>query len=91
MDAPFSITDLMERWHCSKDSVKKMEQEGKIKRNRMFGVFYTPKSVYDLENYGDKWELSLSDFHRLEKERDEWKDRAERAEKMLSEIKRMVE
>ena len=27
MDAPFSVTDLMGRWKCSKDSLKKMEKE----------------------------------------------------------------
>jgi hypothetical protein len=91
MDAPFSITDLMGRWKCSKDSVKKMEQEGKIKRIPMFGTYYTAKSVYDLENYGEKLAISPSEYERLEKERDFWKDKCCDLESLIQKIHGITE
>lgn len=91
MDAPFSITDLMGRWKCSKDSVKKMEQEGKIKRIPMFGTYYTAKSVYNLENYGEKWAISPSEYEKLEKERDFWKGKCADLESLIQKIHGITE
>lgn len=68
-----------------------MEQEGKIKRIPMFGTYYTAKSVYNLENYGERWAISPSEYEKLEKECDFWKGKCADLESLIQKIHGITE
>lgn len=93
--APFSLNTLCERWDLSPSSVRKLEHKGFLVRiHKMPGVFYTAKSVIALEQCGDmeSWNMmSPMERLRLVREKNLWKERAEKAEKTLDAIIKSIE
>ena len=57
----------------------------------MFGTYYTAKSVYDLENYGERWAISPSEYEKMEKERDFWKGKCADLESLIQKIHGITE
>ena len=85
----FTVADLAKRWRCSESYIRNMVSSGKLKTMpELPGVRFLVRYIEELENLGMDFDnLSPFERRRLEKERDYWKNRAEKLEEILKKIR----
>ncbi len=69
MRTVISLKELMERWDLSRTTIMKMEQDGRLKRLKLPGIYYPMKAVLELEGLDPaEWSKSPFEWRRLKDE-----------------------
>ena len=54
MKTVISLKELMERWDLTRPSIMKMEQDGRLKRLKLPGIYYSMSAILVLEGLDPK-------------------------------------
>ena len=69
MKTVISFKELMERWDLTRPSIMKMEQDGRLKRLKLPGIYYSMSAILVLEGLDPKeWAKSPFEWRRLKNE-----------------------
>jgi len=92
MDAVYTVAELAKHWKCHENSIRKLEEEGKLHRlTELPGVRYSAREVSQLQTVGLDAEVPTAwEFRQLKEENASLKRKLHSYEELVAKIATMA-